>query len=257
MFMLFYPVQVTLVLMAGLVTGSFLNACIYRLPRGISMVFPPSHCPKCGENLRWHDLVPLFSYLFLRGRCSSCKNPIPLRYLLVEIITPLLFFSLLQGSGFNAGLIFAMVFVSALILATFSDLETQIIPDAVPIAGSVAGFILAFIGNRVADSLIGFAAGGVIMYAVFLLGKLIYKKDALGGGDIKLAMMMGAFLGWKGLLLAIFLSYITGAIVSLALLSIKAKTMESEIPFGPFMCLGALIALFYGGPVIALYLRLL
>lgn len=235
----------------GLIIGSFLNVCIWRLPRGQSIFFPGSHCPKCKTPIKWYDNIPLLSFMILRGQCRKCGNPIAWRYPLVELLTALLF---LAANLIHPEAYFNLFFVSALIVAFFSDLETGIIPDEIAYLGIPLGLLYAAMTGSVGDSALGVALGLALLLAVQKTGEFIYKKEALGGGDIKLAMLFGAFLGWQYLLLALFLGYIFGALEAVALLALKFKKTGDYIAFGPALCLGALVALFWGQPIIMWYL---
>ena len=235
----------------GLIIGSFLNVCIWRLPRGQSIFFPASHCPKCKTPIKWYDNIPLISFLILRGQCRKCGAPISWRYPLIELSTAGLF---LTASLIRPEAYFDLFFISALIVAFFSDLETGIIPDEIAYLGIPLGLLSAAMIGRVGDAAIGVALGLGLLLAVQRLGEFIYKKEALGGGDIKLAMLFGAFLGWQYLLLALFLGYLFGALEAVALLSLKLKKTGDYIAFGPALCLGALVALYWGQPIIEWYL---
>lgn len=235
----------------GLIIGSFLNVCIWRLPRGRSIFFPGSHCPKCKTAIKWYDNIPLVSYMILRGQCRKCGDPIFWRYPLVEFLTAVLF---LASNLIHPEAYFNLFFISSLIVAFFSDLETGIIPDEIAYLGIPLGLLYAAMRGSVGDSALGVALGLALLLAVQKTGEFIYKKEALGGGDIKLAMLFGAFLGWQYLLLALFLGYLFGALEAVALMALKLKKTGDYIAFGPALCLGALVALFWGQPIIMWYL---
>lgn len=240
-----------LVFVLGAVLGSFLNVCIYRLPREESVVFPTSHCPQCGKNILPFDNIPIISWLILRGKCRSCGKKIPAHYPLVELLTAVLILPLYQKFGLTSELFFSAVFVSVLIVGFFTDLFEQIIPDEIVIVGLIAGFSRALLNGSFFDSLFGAAAGFAVFFVIEKLAKIIFKKEGLGFGDVKLAAMLGAFLGTAGFWNTFLLSYFLGAIVSLSLLFFKIKKMGEYIPFGPFLILGA-AATFVFGPFLLL-----
>ena len=197
----------------GSVLGSFFNVCIYRIPAGESIIFPSSRCPKCGASIRWYQNVPLLSYLFLGGKCGSCRVRIPWRYPFVEALTGLLFVLVLYSFGVNLSTPVYLLFVSALIVITFIDLDHQIIPDVISLPGIVVGFLCSFAIPWLSwtDSLLGILLGGGSLWLVAVLYELLTKKEGMGGGDIKLLAMLGAFLGWKAILPIIFISSLIGS----------------------------------------------
>jgi len=241
----------------GSVVGSFLNVCIYRLPRGESLVFPSSHCVHCNNSIYWFDNIPFFSYLVLRGKCRFCARPISPRYFLVEFIAALLWFSLFMSFGFDPRFFFMGALCSALIVSTFIDFEFQIIPDEVTISGIFVALIAAFSypsilaePTRMAallDSFLGVITGGGSIYLVGVLGKMAFKKDAMGGGDIKLMAMIGAFLGWKFALLVFFIAPFFGAFIGLIL---KLRKKIDVIPYGPYISLATIIVIFWGKKIL-------
>ena len=246
-----------LVFIFGLMFGSFLNVCVYRLPRSLSIVSPGSFCPHCRKEIAWFDNIPLLSYLVLRGRCRHCRKKITPRYFLVELLTGLLLLLLYLRFGISAAFFAFSLFVLGLILVSFIDLEHYLIPDLVVYPGMALGLIFNFFFPEMAfsedrlfalrESFIGLLAGGGFLYLIAWLGSLMLKKDAMGGGDIKLLGMVGAFLGWKPILLTIFFGSIIGSVVSITLIALGVKKRTDYIPFGPYLSLGAVIALFYKG----------
>ncbi len=254
----------------GSIVGSFLNVCIYRLPREESIVFPGSHCPHCQKAISWFDNIPFLSYILLKGRCRYCRQPISFRYFIVELLTALLFFTLFLKFGFTWGLLIYLVFISALIIATFTDFDHLIIPDVISYPALLLGLILSTAypsmqrtlsqwsqistgpGEGFLASLTGAVSGGLFLYLIGAIGKKIFKKEAMGGGDVKLLAMIGAFLGWQLVTLTIFISALSGSIVGLI---IKFKKGESYIPYGPYLALGAVISLLWGRELINWYLR--
>lgn len=242
----------------GAVVGSFLNVCICRLPEGRSVVSPPSSCPLCGYRIRWYDNIPIVSYLILGGKCRSCKAPISRRYPLVELINGLL--TLLLFVKFGPTLTFLALFIlcSALVAVTFIDLDHQIIPDVISIPGIPVGFAFSFflpwLGWQ--DSLIGIVAGGGSLLLVAYGYQLFTGKEGMGGGDIKLLAMMGAFLGWRSIPFIIFAASFVGSIIGVTLMMARGRDSKLAIPFGPFLALGAILYIFYGSRIIEWYLGL-
>ncbi len=255
----------------GSIVGSFLNVCIYRLPQDKSIVFPPSHCPRCQKALLWYDNIPFLSYIVLLGKCRHCHQGISFRYFVVEFLTATLFLSLFLKFGLSWEMLIYLIFISGLIVATFTDFDHLIIPDEVSLPGIILGLILSTIypsmqrtisqwsnictspAEGFLSSLTGALSGGLFLYAIGVLGEKVFKKEAMGGGDVKLLAMIGAFLGWQLVALTIFLSALSGSIVGLI---IKLKKGESYLPYGPYLALGAVISLFWGERLINWYLYL-
>ncbi len=241
----------------GAMVGSFLNVCASRLPKGRSLWMPGSACPACAHPIRWHDNVPLLSFLLLRGRCRDCQAPIAWRYPIVELGTALLFALASLRVGLGWELAFVLVFLSALMVITVIDLEHQLIPDRVTLPVIVAGFVGSLVAGRPSwlDSLLGILVGGGIIYAIIQVSRLVMGMDGMGGGDITLAALIGAFVGWKSLLLGLFLAVLLGAAVAVALLASGRKGGKDPIPFGPFLALGGAVSLFWGKEILQWYLR--
>ncbi|ABK98610.1 prepilin peptidase [Pelobacter propionicus] len=242
----------------GAVVGSFLNVCICRMPRDESVVSPPSHCPGCGYRIRWYDNIPLVSYLLLRGRCRGCREKISPRYPLVELLNALLSLALFLRFGPTLAFAVLFLFCSALVVITFIDLEHQIIPDEISLPGIVLGFIFSFFlrGHGWLNSLLGILLGGGSLLLVAYGYQLVTGKEGMGGGDIKLLAMMGAFLGWKSIPFIIFVSSLAGSVIGVSLMLIQKKDSKLAIPFGPYLALGALLYVFYGPRLISWYLTL-
>jgi len=251
-------------LVYGLVVGSFLNVCIYRLPRNESIVWPGSHCTKCSAPIRWYDNVPLVSFILLRAKCRGCKAPIAWRYPLVEALGGLSAFAALAVWGFTPYGIMGMTLFFTAIVVTFIDIDHQIIPDEITLPGIIVGlaFSAAFPAwhgttshlRGLLEAFLGFLAGGGTLYLIGTIGEWVFKKEAMGGGDVKLLAALGAFLGWKRVLLSIFIASFFGAIVGLAL---RAATGEERIPFGPYLMLGAIVCLLWGGDLLSWYFSFL
>ncbi|MDY0269612.1 prepilin peptidase [Trichloromonas sp.] len=232
----------------GAVVGSFLNVCIYRIPAGESVVSPRSRCPRCGSLIRWYQNIPILSWLFLRGRCANCRTRISPRYVLVEALTGLLFVLVLRDFGIHWATPVFWVFIALLVTITFIDLDHQIIPDVISLPGIVIGFGASFLLPWVSwsDSLLGILLGGGSLFLVAVGYEFLTKKEGMGGGDIKLLAMLGAFLGWKAVLPIIFVSSLLGTLVGVPLMLAKGSDGKLAIPFGPFLAAAAVIWLFWG-----------
>jgi leader peptidase (prepilin peptidase) / N-methyltransferase len=242
----------------GTIIGSFLNVCIVRLPANTSIVFPASHCPNCGAGIRGYDNIPLVSYILLGGRCRACKNPIALRYFIVELLMGVLSAVLFVHFGLSLVFVLCFVFTAALVVITFIDLQHQIIPDRISLPGIPLAFLCSFVlpWNSWLDSLLGILAGGGILYAFALGYYLLTRKEGMGGGDIKMLAMIGAFLGWKGALATLMLAAVAGSIIGVILMALKGKDFKYAVPFGPFLALGAFCTLLYGDSLISWYLSI-
>jgi leader peptidase (prepilin peptidase)/N-methyltransferase len=241
----------------GAVIGSFLNVCIYRLPLNRSIIFPASHCPHCQKPIAWYDNIPILSYLLLLGKCRSCKQPISLRYPLVEILNGILYLMIIYCLGFRIsdfGFYFVAYFVSALLVIAFSDLETGLIPDQPIFLGIILGLIYGAIGGKWLDPLLGAALGFALLFLVQKFGAFLYKKEVLGDGDVKLAAFLGSYLYPSSLWLGLFLGYFLGAVAAGLLLIFKIKKMGDYISFGPALAAGGLLTLFFGPQLVNLYI---
>ena len=256
-------IQIIFAFLFGLCVGSFLNVCIYRIPNKKSIVTPPSGCTSCGKNIRFYDNIPVLSYLILRGRCRYCHESFSIMYPLIELVTGLLSVALLiRFNIFNHQFplyFIYMVFAAALLCVSFIDLKHQIIPDVISLPGILAGFIVSFFSYHVTwlHSLIGILIGGGILYIVALLFEILMKKEGMGGGDIKLLAMIGAWLGWKAVPFVILVSSLTGLLLGGASLVLSKQGIRSRIPFGPFLSLSALIYIFYGNEIINWYFSMM
>jgi len=243
----------------GLAVGSFLNVCIYRLPLRKSVVFPASHCPKCGNKIRAYDNIPILSYVLLRGRCRFCKEHISLIYPVVELLSGLIFLSSFLWYGLSWEFASKLFLFTSLMVIFFIDLKHQLIPDVITLPGIAAGLAFSLLSKSPSflDSLIGIISGGGLFYLVALAGDKIFKKESMGGGDIKLAAMLGAFLGWQKILLVFFLASFLGALVGIIFLILSPKLRENRlIPFGPFLAIATAICIFFGNRLVELYLNL-
>lgn len=243
----------------GMCIGSFLNVCIYRLPAGKSIVRPASACPACGTPIRWYDNIPLISYVALRGRCRGCNTQISVRYPIIELLCGL--FAMATGMHYGYGLpaLIYFILIAALLVITFIDIDHRIIPDIISLPGIPLGFLSSILLPQLkwSDSLIGIAAGGGSLLAVAWGYQLITGKDGMGGGDIKLLAMIGAFLGWKGVLFTIMASSLIGTAIGLLVMLRSRKGIKMAVPFGPFLSMGAIIYIFLGPQLIDWYFNLL
>lgn len=245
------------VALVGLAIGSFLNVLIYRVPRHRQFWAGRSVCPTCGKQLKWYHNIPVVSYLFLRGRCGFCQARIPIRYPFVELLNTVayVYFFWRLGPSWE---FYALAFLaSSLIVIFYIDWEFQIIPDLITLPGMALGLIWSFTpgGIGIVQSLIGLVVGGGALYLIALLGDWLFKKESMGGGDIKMAAMLGAFLGWQKVLLVFVGSAVVGLVVSVILLFFSPKVRESHVvPFGPFIALAAAMAILWGDKIISYYL---
>ncbi|GAB4295828.1 MAG: A24 family peptidase [Desulfuromonadia bacterium] len=247
-----------IVFFVGASVGSFLNVCIYRIPAGRSVVSPPSSCPACGNRIRWHDNLPVLGWFLLRGRCRDCSAPISLRYPLVEALCGALTVALLLRFGISFTFLSFWTLTMSLVVVTFIDLDHQIIPDLITLPGIAAGFLSSFLLPWLSwkSSLLGILLGGGVLLAIANAYELVTKKEGMGGGDVKLLAMMGAFLGWKSIPFILFASSLVGSLIGLILMRMTKSDGKLAIPFGPFLSLGALIYLFCGKEIITWYFSL-
>lgn len=239
----------------GLVVGSFLNVVIHRLPRGESLSFPPSHCPRCGAAIRWYDNVPLLSYLLLRGRCRDCRGPISPRYPLVEAATGLLFLAVLGRAPQWPGALHALVLGSLCLALALIDLEHMLLPDALTLPGTAFGLLLALLGGPISllDASLGTVLGAAVPLAIIWVYRWLRGVEGMGFGDVKLLAMLGAFLGWQGMLLALALAAMAGALVGVGLIVAGRGSRQTELPFGTFLCAAAVVVLFWGDQLFVLW----
>lgn len=261
-----FPVNFNMIMiflfMVGACVGSFINVCIYRLPRSESIVRPRSRCPSCGAKIAWFDNVPILSFLILKGRCRSCKKRISARYIIVEALSGFICVLLFLHFGLTAKFFILWCLLNSLIVASFIDLRFHEIPDIITLPGIVIGLSLAGLYpplmNEVKNipsflhSLLGVLAGGGAIYLAGFIGEFIFKKEAMGGGDVKLLAMIGSFIGWKLALFTFFLAPFFGSIAGIA---VKMKYGRDVIPYGPHLSLAALVAVLFGEEIInALFL---
>ncbi|AEA33580.1 prepilin peptidase [Hippea maritima] len=234
----------------GLIIGSFLNVCIYRIPLGKSIVWPASFCPNCKQKIRWHDNIPVVSFILLKGRCRYCKSKISPIYPVVELLTGLLTLFVFMRFGLSLDGVFYLVFVYSLIVASFVDLKHYIIPDRISLGLIAVGLVFGYIRGDFLGSLYGFLAGFFGLYIMAIIGSWVFKKEAMGGGDIKLLGGIGAFLGIKGVLFSLFSASLFGSFVGIALILFGKKSYADKLQFGPYLSVGAVLYIFIGKQLI-------
>lgn len=244
------------VFLFGACVGSFLNVCIWRIPRSESVVTPRSHCPHCNKLIPWYDNIPLLSFLLLRGRCRNCGGVISVRYFLVELLTAVLFLLVWLRYGIDPRTPVYWLIVGGLILGTFVDLAEMWIPDRVTLGGVVAGLVLSPLVPSLQGtssplagllrSLFSAAAGAGVLWLVGVFGKMIFKKDAMGMGDVKLLGGVGALLGWRAVLFTIMLSSFLGSLVGVGMVVARRKELSSRIPYGPYIAIAVVVWILWG-----------
>ncbi len=253
---MYYGVNDILIFILGLIVGSFSNVCIYRIPRNESIIYRASHCPKCHSNISPKDNIPLLSYILLKGRCRNCKGKISIQYPIVEFLNGLIYLIIYLIYGLSIQSLIYIILSSALIIIAFIDLNEQIVPDVISLPGIVIGFIISFFVPYISfiNSALGVVVGGGVILIIGLAGSVIFKKEAMGGGDVKLAAMIGAFLGWRYIIISLFLGFFLGALAGIILIMSKIKNREDAVPFGPFIVLGSFITLLWGEKIITWYI---
>ncbi len=247
------------IFLGGLIIGSFLNVCIFRLPRSRSLVFPGSSCPDCNQPIKFYDNIPILSYLWLGGKCRFCGHRISARYPLVELLSGILALALFirYDIAWSAPILY--IFTASLLIITVIDIDHKIIPDSITIPGIPIGFLASFFLPHVTwtESLFGIGLGGGSLLVVAVVYEFIAKKEGMGGGDIKLLAMIGGFLGWQGVVFTIFSSSIIGTVVGI-FIAVKTKQgRQAAIPFGPFLSVGALLYIFQGPEIVRWYFEIL
>ena len=247
------------VFFVGLCIGSFLNVCIYRLPASKSIVRPRSMCPNCGNFIPFYDNIPVLSYLLLRGRCRYCKNVISPRYPVVELLTGLFALITVLKFGLTVSALVYFLFIATLLAVTFIDIDHRIIPNVITLPGIALFFAAGLLVPQITwkDSLLGILIGGGSLYLVAQAYYLVKKVDGMGGGDVKLLAMIGALVGWQGVLFTIFTASLSGTLAGLAVMIQQRSTVRQKIPFGPFLAIGAICFLFFGETLIRWYFSLL
>jgi leader peptidase (prepilin peptidase)/N-methyltransferase len=262
-----FPLFCLYALAAGAITGSFLNVVIHRYPREESIVFPASHCPHCRTPIRPYDNIPILSWLWLRGRCRACREPIALRYPLVELANALFYLAIFLNTGISIAFLPLAAIVSMTIVLIYIDADIQILPDVIDIPGIAIGLVIGamslglvyprlMLAQSLVDSAIGAAVGGGILLAIGLVYKLVRKVDGMGLGDVKMLAMIGAVVGWEPLLAVLLVASISGAIVGAFVALRSAEGFRVALPFGVFLGFAFLIVLFHGPTLFEWYLAL-
>jgi len=253
------------VFLFGAVFGSFLNVCIARIPSGESIIDPPSHCPNCKSPIPFYLNIPLISYVWLGAKCRACHERISPRYFIVELLTGLVALALYFRFGLGYTFIVSFIFAAALIVISFIDLDVRIVPDVISLPGIIIGLVFSVIGYFVVtdsfeiiptplSSLIGILVGGGFLLATAWIYEKVTGVDGMGGGDIKLLAMIGAFLGWPSVPVTLFVASVLGSVIGVGLMVATGAGRRLALPFAPFLCSGALIYLFYGEALIRFYL---
>jgi leader peptidase (prepilin peptidase)/N-methyltransferase len=249
----------------GALVGSFLNVCIGRIPNGESIVTPPSHCPRCKTPIAFYDNIPLLSFLLLRGRCRGCRERISPRYFAVELLMALFAVTLWHWFGPSFSFFVGFVFVAALIVISFIDLDVRIVPDVISLPGIILGLVFSVVGYfffrdgsgvipSPLSSLIGIFTGGGFLLATAWAYEKFTGVEGMGGGDVKLLAMIGAFLGWPSIPVTLFIASLLGSVVGIACMAITGAGRRLALPFAPFLCSGALLYLYFGNEIIEFYL---
>lgn len=248
------PLSLAAALLFGLCIGSFLNVVIYRLPLGQSLATPPSRCRNCGYSLRWFDNIPVLSWALLRGRCRKCGISVSWQYPIVELIAGALFVLVVWQTPLGPLLVSRLLLVSILIALFGIDLEHQILPNSITLPGIAIGLLLSLIAPPGwKDAVLGTLLGAGILYAIAAGYYVWRREEGMGMGDVKMLAMIGAFLGWKAVLVTLVLSSFSGAIIGVILMSVQRGGMKFALPFGTFLAIGALVAMFVGEPLVAWY----
>jgi leader peptidase (prepilin peptidase)/N-methyltransferase len=259
------PFMSVLALSVGLILGSFLNVCIYRLPVGHSVVKPRSRCPGCGNTISWYDNIPVISWVLLRASCRRCSKRIPVRYPFVELLSGVTVFMLWRVFGPSAEFAIGSAFALALIVLFFTDYDHQLLPDAITLSGFVVGMGVAwfnpFLGDpgwaRVWSALGGAALGSGLLWSVGAIYGKLRGVEAMGMGDVKMMAMVGAFAGPTGVLFTIFAASVFGAVFGVLLIPLLGRSLQDKLPFGCFLAPAALVALFYGRAAVDAYFKLI
>lgn len=261
----FFAVGLALVL--GAIIGSFLNVVIHRWPVEMSIVSPPSHCPRCSSPIRWWDNIPIVSWLVLRGRCRHCREPISPRYPLVELANALFYVAIVLYTGLSLAFVPIAAIASMLIVLIFIDLDTQLLPDVVDIPGIIVGLLIGWLGlgdlyplllsHSLTESFIGAMAGGGVLLLVGVSYKILRKVEGMGYGDVKMLAMIGAVMGWQGIIPVLFVASFTGAIVGILFGLRQGSGLRLALPFGPFLGVASFVVLFFGKPIGDAYLHLI
>jgi leader peptidase (prepilin peptidase)/N-methyltransferase len=249
------PALIALTAALGLAVGSFLNVCIYRIPRGQSLAYPPSRCPRCSKGLAWYDNIPVVSWLVLGGRCRQCREPISKQYPIVELITAFMAVSVVIVTPPGTLLASRLVLGALLIVLFVIDLELQVLPNVITLPGIVAGLGFSlFTPIGPIGSVAGIALGAGVLYGIAAAYYAVRREEGMGMGDVKMLAMIGAFLGWRAVLLTLVLSSFTGAIVGVVLMATRREGLRYALPFGTFLALAAFVAMLTGDAILTWYL---
>ncbi len=265
----------------GLVIGSFLNVCIYRIPLGKSIVYPNSSCPHCGTPIRFYDNVPVLSYLILRGKCRSCRKPISIQYPLIELLSGLAFYCCWSVWQFTPPTFVNSLFLSMVIVLIFTDFHHRILPNKLTLPGTVAGILLSYFQTPAvytdalslkvaslfgfkdaqialpwAGSILGAVTGGGFLFIVAFVYEKLRKRQGLGMGDVKMMAMVGAFLGWRLALVTIFAGSLIGTLIGIGLILFRNMNLQTKLAFGVFLGIASAFSLFYGLPFLHWYLNI-
>lgn len=250
--------KIIFIILFGLAWGSFLNVVIYRLPRHLSLLFPPSACPFCKTRIKFYDNIPLLSFIILKGKCRHCGERISPSYFIVELITPLTFLLLYSQYSLSFHFIASCLFTSALIVLCFIDIYHQILPDKITFPGLGLSFVYSFFRSdlKFIQALVGAAIGAgflLFIYGVYFLWR---KKEGLGMGDVTMMVMIGAYLGWSRTLLTLVIASLAGTCVGLFVILVRKKSLQFALPFGSFLAFAAYISLAWGDKILQAYLDL-
>jgi len=237
----------------GTAIGSFLNVLIYRLPIGKSIVKPGSFCPHCRKPIKWYENIPIVSFLLLGGKCSGCRKSISLRYPLVELFTGLIFLCLFIKFDLGVEFFFYLFFFCSLIVISGIDFSHQIIPDIISMPGIIIGIAFQLLNGNVKLGLVGLFFGGGLILLIRVFGGWVYKKEVMGLGDVYLTAMIGAFVGFPFVLVAIFFAALSGSVVGILFIASTKQNRESPIPFGPFLSLGGAVVILFHNQVVGMF----
>lgn len=243
------------IIILGLVIGSFLNVCIHRIPMEESISYPPSHCTSCTHKLKPLDLIPVLSYIFLRGKCRYCNDKISIRYPIIEIVNAILYLFIYLNFGITLITIKYFIMISFAIVIAMIDYDTQFVYSSTTIFGMIMGISFIVIqGIMYKNGVFDFLLGGII--GAFIIGAIVFTTKGMGEGDIEIAVIFGLFLGVKGIIVGLFLGIVIGGIAGIIILSLKLKKAKDKIAFGPFIVIGCLISMMWGNRLVEMYLTL-